>query len=164
MRIYLLRHATAEPRAPEGGDSPTRRLVAKGKRQCRDVGALLARMRLWFDLVVSSPYARALQTAEGSLRSAGLRSPIQREPRLAPDATVDEAVEALCDHRGLTRVLAVGHEPLLSLVAARLVGAPSAAIVLKKAGIVELDLIEHRPPRASLLGVLRPAHLRDLAS
>jgi phosphohistidine phosphatase len=55
----------------------------------------------------------------------------------------------------------VGHEPDLSRLAARLVGAPAGAIALRKAGVALLELHdadagERTAPRASLRLLLSP--------
>jgi len=60
MRIYLLRHAEAEP----GFDDAARPLTNHGKNQCRVVGRFLKNAGICFDAVYSSYLVRARQTAE----------------------------------------------------------------------------------------------------
>ena len=61
-RIYLQRHAEAE--SGERMD-PTRALTETGKRQIKTMGEFLVRQIGRVDLVISSPFVRALDTARG---------------------------------------------------------------------------------------------------
>lgn len=159
MKLYLLRHGTAEPRGSRRND-PNRQLVAKGEGQSRQVARLLARMGALPEVVVTSPYARALQTAEALLREADLDLQPLLEPLLEPGTAVSDAAAALMRH-GAARVLAVGHEPLLSELAAHLIGGPpQLSLDLRKGGLVELSVQSTDPPRATLEGWLRPKHLK----
>lgn len=161
MRLYLMRHGTAEERAADGGDRPERKLVARGCEQAALMGTLLRSLgRL--DRVLASPYVRAVETAEAVLTAFGAAPKIVVLQALAPDSDVSAAVDAVLGkgHAERERVLAVGHEPLLSEIAAELIGDGHAAIELRKGGLLELDIISYRPPRADLLGLLRPRHLR----
>lgn len=160
MRLYLMRHGTAEERAADG-DRPERQLVARGREQAALMGALLRSLgRL--DRVHSSPYVRAVETAEAVLTAFGSAPKIVVLEALAPDSGVSAAVDAILGkgHAERERVLAVGHEPLLSEIAAELIGDGHAAIELRKGGLLELDIVSRRPPRADLVGLLRPRHLR----
>ena len=58
--IWLLRHGEAEDAA---SDDASRRLTAKGERQSRAAGSALAALRVELDACLSSPKARALETA-----------------------------------------------------------------------------------------------------
>ena len=162
MRIYILRHASAEPRPPDGRDSPSRPLIPKGHRQIKDLAATLALMKLSFDGILCSPATRAFETARGLCEELGLLDdlPVTLDERLGLEADADDAEEALRDHLHWNSVLMVGHEPTLSRFAGRLLGFEDAWLRLKKAGFVELRLISKDPLRAELYGWLRPAHLR----
>jgi phosphohistidine phosphatase len=160
MRLFLLRHGTAEERNPDGSDRPDRRLVDKGAEQARLAGLLLRHLgRL--DRVLSSPYARARETAQVALEAFGAAPELQLCDALEPSATVDAALSAVVESAAPNqRVLVVGHEPLLTEIAAELIGDAAASIDLRKGGLIELDLLSLRPPRADLLGLLRPRFLR----
>lgn len=163
MRLFLLRHGTAEERDPDGSDRPDRRLVDKGVEQARLAGALLSRLgRL--DRVLSSPYVRARETAQVALEAFGAgvaKVELTLSGALEPDATVEAALAAIVTSTSASeRALAVGHEPLLTEVAAELIGDAAASIDLRKGGMIELDVLSLHPPRADLLGLLRPRYLR----
>jgi phosphohistidine phosphatase len=157
MRLYLLRHGTAEELRP-GLDDADRALTSKGYQQCQQVADLLRRLDVAPQVVASSPLRRALQTAEEVVRCAALGVTVRPEALLASGA-IDHVVDALLAEE-VDCLLAVGHEPQLSLIAGALVGEGGSRIDLRKGGVVELELLSRRPPRAVLLGLLRPAHLR----
>jgi len=160
MRLYLLRHGTAEERGT--GDDAERALVDKGRKQCRRVAALLGRLGVEPALVLTSPLRRARETAQETLLALGVEERVVAEGRLAPGGSVSAAVEAvLAAGWGLEHVLVVGHEPMLSELAAQLVVDPPGALHLdlRKSGLVEIEVLSRHPPRGALIGLIRPAHL-----
>ena len=65
MNIFILRHGIAVEQGTKGFERDADRpLTAKGKRQLRKSAAAMGRMKLRFDLILSSPYERAKRTAE----------------------------------------------------------------------------------------------------
>ena len=65
MKISYLRHGIAVERGtPDFENDSGRQLTAKGKRQLRQTAAAMKKMGLHFDLILSSPFLRARQTAE----------------------------------------------------------------------------------------------------
>jgi hypothetical protein len=52
----------------------------------------------------------------------------------------------------------------LSELAAQVFGYGAAELVLRKGGLLEMDVINRRPLRAELLGLIRPLHLRSAFS
>jgi len=69
MRVTLIRHAEAGDDAPR---DEARALTLQGRGDSRRLGRALCRHGVGFDLMVSSPLVRAVQTAEtlaGSLEN-----------------------------------------------------------------------------------------------
>ncbi len=130
MRLYLVRHADAEPGEPD----ELRPLTAYGRRQARELGARLAAEGARGAAVLTSPLLRARETAEEIARALGTTAEPDR--RLAPGATAS-TVQAAAAERGTT-VVAVGHQPDCSRIAAALTGGPEPPF--PKAGVVALDL------------------------
>ncbi|MEB3200831.1 MAG: histidine phosphatase family protein [Synechococcaceae cyanobacterium] len=140
--LLLLRHGIAEPRRadlPEHG----RALTPEGRRR---TAALLARLLSWelgADRLLSSPLLRARQTAELAVE-AGLAPSLELAEALAPEggALAELAIWLAAvtpgPGRRRGRLCLVGHEPELSALACRLIGAPAGAISLRKAGVVLL--------------------------
>src|SRR5215510_7323935 len=101
MDLILWRHADAEDGAPD----LERRLTKKGRKQAERVAEWL-RKRLPEDFeLVSSPAARAKETAEA------LGSRIRIENVLAPGASPASIVRASGWPDGEKTVVIVGHQP-----------------------------------------------------
>src|SRR5580765_2889893 len=130
MRVYLVRHAEAEPGEPD----ELRALTPHGKWQAKEVGERFARRGIRADAVLSSPLLRARQTAEAIAAEAGVVA--ERDERLAPGATADD-VRAVVAGRGET-VVVVGHQPDCGLIVAAIGGGPPPEF--PAGGIRELEL------------------------
>jgi phosphohistidine phosphatase len=119
VRVYLVRHAEAEPGEPDAA----RRLTAHGRRQAKEVGRRLAREGVRVDAVLSSPLLRARQTAEAIAAEIGATS--EPDARLAPGASADGIRAIAADHDG--PIVVVGHQPDCGKIAAEISGkAPQA--------------------------------------
>jgi phosphohistidine phosphatase len=155
LELLLLRHGIAEERAPGLADAQ-RALTAAGRQRTAAVLERLLQLNLQCQQLVSSPLVRARQTAELAV-AAGLAPDLQLAEGLAPDG---DPWPLLCWPAGVQRLALVGHEPDLGDLAAALIGAPPSALVLKKAGIVLLQITAVSPrPQARLRLLLGPAQL-----
>lgn len=146
MELGLLRHADAL--AANGGSIPTdasRPLSPKGRRQARDVGVFLGKSGLVPELIVTSPFIRALETAEGVLEGLGMEVPLVKVPALACEvrtALQAEGITRALEDAGLgkrARVLAVAHMPDLALLAAHFMDGNQEALGFEKAGLAWLE-------------------------
>ena len=149
--LVLLRHGIAEPRLA-GEDHPDRPLTAAGRQRTQLVMAALVQRGLRLDHLLSSPYRRALQTAELAL-AAGLAPGLGVDERLKPGGPLQPLLTAFDGRLGL-----VGHEPDLGDLACALVGCPPGGLVLKKAGVIQL---RRSAGQWQLQALLRPALLID---
>ena len=149
--LVLLRHGIAEPRQA-GLDHPDRPLTSAGRKRTRLVMAALAQRGLRLDCLLSSPYCRALQTAELALE-AGIAPRLAVDERLKPGGPLQTLLPAFDGRLGL-----VGHEPDLGELACALVGCPPGGLVLKKAGAIQL---RRSAGQWQLQALLRPALLID---
>ena len=134
-RLLLMRHAKAVQAADPLADS-ARPLLERGERDARRIGERLRPHYGKPDLIVASPAARALQTAQlvaGALDYARADIVLDRELYLAEPRTLLEII-ASQDAR-LETLLVVGHNPGLSELALELLPAfavddlPTAAVV-----------------------------------
>ncbi len=141
MMLYILRHGVAED-APPGVDDGERRLTPRGREKLRGVAAGIRAMRLQLDLMLTSPMARAAETAEIVAAAYGNRPAPQIVAALAQGVAPIESISALKSFENHDHVMIVGHEPGLSAVAAILLaGAPRGlSLDLKKGGLVGLRL------------------------
>lgn len=163
MQLLLFRHGPAAPRGRKWSDDRLRPLTAPGKAKSARAAKGLARLGLHPDLIVSSPFVRARQTAEllaSAFRPKGL---LELDEALAPGGNPLPLLGKLA-RKGLPLVAFVGHEPSLSRLAATLVsGRPTgAALDLRKAGGILIE-VDSTGRRGGLLALLPPRVLRAIA-
>ena len=141
MMLYILRHATAEE-AASSGDDGARKLTERSKEKMRGAASGLRAMGLKFDVILTSPLARAAETAE--IVSAAYENipPPQVLPALATGVAATDAVTALRAFSKHENVMIVGHEPQLSAVASILLTGASDVVhlKLKTGGCIAIDL------------------------
>lgn len=130
MRLFLVRHADAEPGEPDD----LRKLSGHGREQAREVGERLAADGVRPDIVLSSPLLRARETAEAIARATGAAA--EPDDRLAPGATAEDVRSSVAG-RGET-VVVVGHQPDCGQIAASISGGPEPSF--PTAGVCELEL------------------------
>ena len=122
MNLFILRHASAgSPRANPLLDLK-RPIDKDGKTQCLQLAHVLNALNLSFDLVVSSPLKRALQTAQLVATETGYEQKILISNALAPAATFAQFQRLLRDTSTSENVLVVGHNPNVSQFLSQLLG------------------------------------------
>lgn len=167
MEIYLFRHGIAEDRgAQRFTDDSQRPLTPQGLKRTRKVVEGMAALKLYFDVVLTSPYVRAKQTADILVEVFGIPEQLRLCHKLIPGTKPRELVEEIkrfCSKND--RVALVGHEPDLSLFASLLIsGKSDANLTLKKAGLCKLNTSQLVAGRcASLEFLLTPKVLLGLA-
>ena len=117
MRLWLVRHAVAVERIPNGLEDADRKLTPKGRRHFKALARLLAASGNVPDLIITSPLVRAVQTTEILRHEAGLKKKHVRVEKFAsPGMDARRLVRALRNLEAET-VAVVGHEPDMSAVA-----------------------------------------------
>lgn|SRR5262245_39088526 len=149
--LYLIRHGPAEERGDAWPDDAKRPLSDTGIPRTRKAARGLAALGVTFDVVLTSPLARARQTAEIVAAAYDPRPPIVAIDGLAPGASIASAIGDLEKHARRTRIALVGHEPGIGELAARLLGSQHP-LEFKKAAICRID-VGRLPPTGA--GVLR---------
>lgn len=159
VELYFIRHGLAGVARPSRDDG-SRALTRAGVRRTRAVARRLVETGLRLDGLLSSPLARAQQTAD-ILCAVGLASRVEPFPPLRPGGEVDAFLRWLqrwrrAHHR---RLGLVGHMPDLGAWAEVLLfGEPRGRLVLKKAGVLGLHLPASGSPvgRSSLFLLVPP--------
>jgi phosphohistidine phosphatase len=138
MRVLVIRHAIAAPREAPGVADGDRRLTSRGKKRFRKAARGLARIVGRPDVLLTSPLARAVETAEIAAEAWGKIDPIP-EPLLADGEP--EAVLASLASRDTDAVVAlVGHEPHVSALLGHLTGGRGESLPFKKGGAALVEL------------------------
>ena len=165
MLIFLVRHARAGDRDPERWpDDSLRPLTNMGRKIHAQMSRALSRLECVPDCVLTSPWVRALQTAELMVEEMEVkRKPVVCDA-LIGDVDVAAIARDISTLGPATAVALVGHEPWMSELASQLLGrsASSVAIDFPKSGVIGLDVTELVPGGATLRFFLRPRHIRDL--
>ena len=167
MNLFLLRHGIAVERGTAGFEKDADRpLTPKGERRLGRIADAMDAMGLKFDLILSSPYARARQTAEIVAGALGLKKKLEFSEDLTPDGDPKALIAAL-DKREphLENVLLVGHEPFLGgLIATLTSGDARVSSDFKKGGLCKLEIETLRHARcATLAWLLTPRQMGLMA-
>jgi phosphohistidine phosphatase len=167
VNLYVLRHGIAVERGTPGFKTDAERpLTPKGERQLRQIAAALQNLDLRFDLILSSPFLRARQTAEIVAKSLKLKKHLACSDELTPGGNPKALIQQLNELKPAPEdVLLVGHEPYLSgLIGLLISGGATADIELKKGGLCELETASLRFGRCATLGwLLTPKQMKRLA-
>ena len=156
MQLYILRHGIAENGKP-GGSDPDRVLTAEGKKKLRETLRVVQRAGVAPELMISSPYIRAMETAAIAMEVLGCKQALLQTNVLIPSSDPKPVWEEIRVHKSVASLMLVGHEPLLSALAAFLLGAPSVYVDMKKGAIIRIDIDSFgAQPRGVLKWMLVP--------
>ena len=162
MKLLLVRHAAAVPSGTPGVPDDERPLTPEGASKFRVAAKGLARITRRPDVLLTSPLPRARATAEIAARAFKRIEPTV-EPALA-HGSVDDVMTALSKRPAGATIALVGHEPTLSMILARLLGAADGErLAFKKGGAALVDLPDGPSAGGQLVWFLKPKVLRALA-
>lgn len=149
MELYLLRHAIAE-NAAAGGDA-NRRLTEEGRAQLRRVLERAHGAGARVSLILTSPYRRALETAEIAAHQLGYEGKLMRSPALVPEASPEHLWEEIRLHRDEPAILLCGHEPLFSAAVAYLLGSTRVMVHFPTGAMARIDVTAFGAAPAGIL-------------
>ena len=162
MQLYIVRHGIAidreDPKCPPDAE---RYLTEEGLEKTKQVAAGVAAIGVAADLILTSPYVRAVQTAEIFAAALGYgKQKIRQSNLLLPGAEPSVLFRELAKERQASSVFLFGHAPHLDEVIATALGAKRHLTALKKAGVAFVELRRISPPMASLVWLATPKLLR----
>ena len=162
MQLYIVRHGIAIDREDANCPSDAERyLTEEGIEKTEQIAQGVAAMGATADLFLSSPYVRALQTAE--IFSSALEYPkqkIQRTDLLLPGGEPSMLFRELAKDKQSSAIFLFGHVPHLDDVIATALGSKHHITSLKKGGVAFLELKRISPPSAELVWLATPKLLR----
>jgi phosphohistidine phosphatase len=168
LDVYLMRHASAGTRRVNPKLDVKRPLDKDGKRHCLQLAQVLNGLNISFDLIVSSPLKRCLQTAQLVGTEMGYESKILHAQALEPGADYAQFQRLLHECRNYENVLMVGHNPNMTAFLGKWIAghsagengnAPSASVRLRKGSIARVT-VERGP--GMLKWLLDPRIVRAL--
>lgn len=154
LELYILRHASAEARRPSLPDS-RRRLTEKGKLRLRVILGAARAAKVRPALILTSPYTRAVETAELAASVLGCTCPALPTEALLPGASPLALWQEIRSHEDSRSILISGHEPMLSRAASYILGASWTLVEIKKGALLCLEADPtHERPRGTLRWLL----------
>jgi phosphohistidine phosphatase len=169
MNLYIVRHAIAEPLAGNSSEAQDsqRPLTDQGRKKFRKIARGLAGIGVQIDMILTSPYLRAADTAKILRKKLDLgKDQLAVMQDIAPGGDAARLIRDIGQKYGnLAGVAIVGHEPGLSgLISTLLSGDPSLPITLKKGGVCCLTVDKLTYGRcATLEWLMAPSQLENLA-
>ncbi len=161
MEIYLVRHGAAY----EKEDDPERHLNNDGVNQCHLTGRAMKKLEIQFDLIVSSPKARARQTAEIIAEEVGyLENEIKITDVLVPTALPKDTIEYLNDFDDVKKIMLAGHLPLLGHLASELlINTSQISFYFEPGAVCHIYTEQTHSFSGHFCWFLTPQHLRIIA-
>jgi phosphohistidine phosphatase len=173
MNLYFLRHASAGIKRKNPVLDLKRPIDAEGKQHSLRLAHVMNALKINFDLIVSSPLKRSLQTASLIATETGYEAAILQSKALAPEATMDDFQKLLKEFKGRESVLVVGHNPNLTAFLGGLLvphgphqpvpqspkGAPIAQVRLRKGALARVSIAQGP---AILMGLIDPRTVKAL--
>jgi len=161
MRLLIVRHAAAVARDTPGLADADRALTPEGRERFAEAAAGLARVLDPPDVLLTSPWLRARQTAEILGRAFG---GIEPEDLDALAGGTFAAVAKALDLRERDAMVGlVGHEPQLSDLLGHLLGSPEGdRLAFRKGGAALVDVPGRLVGGGQLVWFLPPKVLRKL--
>jgi phosphohistidine phosphatase len=162
MQLFIVRHGIAVDREdPKCPADPDRFLTDEGIEKTSQVAKGVAEVGAIPDLMVTSPYLRALQTAEIFAEQLEYsKQKIRKSDFLLPGAEPLQLFRELAKDKDLSVVFVFGHAPHLDDVVATALGVKHHISSLKKAGVALIELRRLVPPSGELIWLATPKPLR----
>lgn len=159
MNFYIIRHAIAfEEGAEEYEEDRERPLTEKGRKKMKQIANGLQTLGVDFDVILSSPYLRSLETAEIIASVFKMKKKIALSDNLMPMGDPELLLSEITEKYAVDSLALIGHEPQLSdLINMLVTGNAKMDITLKKGGVCRLlidNLLQDR--RATMDWLLTP--------
>lgn len=165
MNLYIIRHAIAvDEGSPEYEEDSQRPLTDKGKKKMRQIAKGLRVLGVDFDLILSSPYVRAKETAKILADVFKIKTDVAFSENLIPMGDPDLLIAEMNEKYSANSVALVGHEPHLTTLIGLLVSDNAGMdMTLKKGGVCRLSTDDlHHTRKATLEWLLTPGILVEI--
>jgi phosphohistidine phosphatase len=161
MELYLLRHGIAEDASP-GIRDEDRKLTDEGREKVRNTLRLAARIGVKPALILTSPFVRAVETAEVAAKALGYEGDLVRTNVLVPDAQPRNVWSEIRTLRDEDQLLLASHNPLCASLAGYLLGAPELSVAFRKGALLRVDFASFgHEPRGVLQWLMTPKMAAD---
>lgn len=166
MNLYIVRHAIAVQRGTPGYEDDSQRpLTDAGRKKMRKIAKGLAQLGVELDVILSSPYVRARDTALILAKRFEMKDKVAFSDNLIPPGNSENLIREVHEKYDVGNLALVGHEPMLSsLVSWLATGNTDMKVALKKGGVAFLTSDNlYQDGRATLQWLLTPALTVELS-
>ena len=157
MNLYLVRHGDAEKTQP-GKRDEDRRLLQEGWESIK----IAADQWIFFikklDIICTSPYSRAVETAEIIAQSFRYEKEILKDNTLAAGSFTKDLID-LINSLGGEDIMIIGHQPDLSEHVSNLISSKGALVDFKKGTLVKISFNGKASVSKGYLEYLIPAEV-----
>lgn len=166
MKIYLVRHGEAVSAGGVVSSDAERKLTARGEAAAKMMGQVLARIDPGVSMVLTSPLARAVQTATILKHELQDRPALHVSENLSPGFQPKALLEEILVQGSGASIAAVGHQPDLSRLIGYLIAHSSqVAVAMTTLAIAGIELDGGAPhPQAQLAWLLTPETVHSIHS
>lgn len=166
MQLLVIRHAIAmdrEEHAKSGRPDSDRPLTDTGRRRMRKNARGMQRISPRPDLIGTSPWLRAADTARVIVETLGVER-METVDAMIPDRPFSELAAWLNERSDVPTIAVVGHEPHVGELVSWLLGGRGSNVEFKKGAACLLRIDDTVDAGSAVLQWhLQPAQLRALA-
>lgn len=136
INLYLIRHGEAEKISPLKKDFD-RELTDDGKFLLQSAVEYWKKIIPTFDIILSSPLIRAVQTSEIIANGFNYNKEILKDNNLATGARTDDLIEII-NHFHFENIACIGHQPDLSFHVSNLISNTGCTLHFPPASICKI--------------------------
>ena len=169
MDLFILRHGYAGNRLSDPMKDIKRELTISGKKEVVEIAKSFKKLGVKFNVIFSSPFTRAFQTAQIIAEEYKLTEQIEQSEELKPDGSKGSLYNKLSKLSIDSVILIVGHEPYLSGMINDIISNDNYNknhnnnIILKKAGLSRIKITSTVPKfKGELRWLLTPRILKKI--
>jgi len=161
MNLYLLRHGEAVP--PDGTITDAARTLSnRGRTDIENAGRILSRLKPGIVRVVTSPFVRAVETAEIVSSIIPWHPAVSRSENLVPGFRVKDLLDELAVLKE-ENLVAVGHQPDLTALISHLLSGPLLDLEMQPGSLAALEFsLKREGATGRLRWLLTPTLTRSL--
>lgn len=148
MDLFIIRHGIAVERKA-GLRDRERYLTDEGIEKMHIIGKGLKKLEVAFDKILTSPYKRAIETAQIIAEETGYsKNEIIETDFLEP---LGEWVNIFDLTEDAQTVAIFGHDPMFSEIVSTFICSKDGNTPMKKGGLCKINVINRRPPVGDLV-------------
>ena len=160
MDLFVLRHGEAGNRKKMIVVDTKRTLTAAGRKEIDEIAKGISRLKIKPDKIITSPLARARETAEIVAKVQKSKN-LEEWEELKPEGNRQQFYDKLSKFKSDSSILVVGHEPYLTTMICEIMEASGGHMLLKKGGLARVRIDAFTPKvRGELRWLLSPRLLR----